>query len=474
MYFITSEMMHPWSSLFHSWSSKLRQYTRRKSMAGVAAAALLVIFWPSQTVAGGGDPMVKPEEVGLSSERLQRIDRLINTHVAEKKIAGAVVLVARKGKIAYLKASGMADQGKPMEKDTIFRVVSMTKPLTATAIMLLYEEGKLLLSDPVSKYIPEFKNQKVLELLPKGAEFEYRLVPTKRPVTIRDLLTHTSGILYLFPTNYWSADRKRVLVTNLYKEAGITDGFCRPDEEIGDMVKRLARLPLYGQPGEVWDYGLSSDVLGYLVEVVSGMKFDRFMTERIFAPLKMNDSYFYISREKLPRLSAVWESDWQGSLTRAGDKPIISGDLALCPSDAYALSGKYLTGGGNVLTTAYDYFRFAQMLLNNGELDGVRLLSRKTVELMTAVNQIGDFDATFLHSKGWKFGLGFAIQQDRSHDVDSGDVGVFEWAGIYSTRFSIDPKEEKITIFLSQTSPFGLHFGLWDTLLALSGSAITD
>jgi CubicO group peptidase (beta-lactamase class C family) len=439
---------------------------------GMVAAAMLVAFWASQAVAGEV-PLVKPEAVGLSSERLQRIDRLINTVVPEKKIAGAVVLVARKGKIAYLQAWGMADTGKPMEKDTIFRVVSMTKPLTSTAIMLLYEEGKLLLSDPVSKYIPEFKNQKVLELLPEGSEFEYRLVPAKRAVTVRDLLTHTSGILYLFPTN-WSTDRKRILITDFYKEAGITDGFCRPDEEIGDMVRRLARLPLYGHPGEVWDYGLSSDVLGYLVEVVSGMKFDRFMAERIFAPLKMKDSHFYIPREKLPRLAAVWLSDWQGSLTRADDQPMISGDLALCPSDAYALSGKYLAGGASVLSTAYDYFRFAQMLLNKGALDGVRLLSRKTVELMTGVNHIGDFDADFLHSKGWKFGLGFAIQQDRRHNVDSGDAGVFEWAGIYSTRFSINPREEQITIFLSQTSPFGLHFGLWDTLLVLSNSAIVD
>lgn len=467
-----SEMINRCSSLFHPSVAKLHQHTRRKALAGVAAAALFVIFWASYAIAGEY-PLVKPENVGLSSERLQRIDKLINAHVVEKKIAGAVVLIARKGKIAYLAASGMSDTGKPMEKNTIFRVVSMTKPLTSTAIMLLYEEGKLLLSDPVSKYIPEFNNQKVLELQPKGAEFEYRLVPAKRPVTVRDLLTHTSGILYLFPTN-WFQDRQRVLVTDMYKEAGITDGFCRPDEEIGTMVKRLARLPLYGHPGEVWDYGLSADVLGYLVEVVSGMKFDTFVAKRIFEPLRMSDSYFYLPPEKLPRLAAVWKSDWHGSLIRTDDQPLISGDLALCPTDAEASSGKYLSGGGSLLTTANDYFRFAQMFLNKGELDGVRLLSRKTVELMTAVNQIGDFDATFLHSKGWKFGLGFAIQQDRSHDVDSGDAGVFEWAGLYSTRFSVDPKEDKITIFLSQTTPFDLHFGLWDTLLVLSGSAITD
>lgn len=417
--------------------------------------------------------MARPERVGLSSARLQRIDTLIEQHVAEKKIAGAVVLVARKGKIAYLKPSGMADVGMPMKKDTIFRVVSMTKPLVSTAVMLLYEDGKLLLSDPVSKYIPEFKNQKVLELMPEGSAFKYKLVPVQREVTVRDLLSHSSGLLYLFPNNYYP-EPKRALLLDFYKQAGISDGFCRPDEEIGDMVKRLAKLPLYGQPGEVWEYGLNSDVLGYLVEVVSGVKLDKFLATRIFTPLKMKDSYFYIPQDKLPRLAAVWESDWNGRLTRTGNTPMIAGDLALCPFDAYATSGKYQAGGGSMLSTAYDYFRFTQMLLNKGELDGVRLMSRKTVELMTATNHIGKFDATFLHSQGWKFGLGFAIQQDRSHDVDSGSESVFEWAGLYSTRFSVDPREQKITIFLSQTTPFNHHFGLWDRLLVLSSSAIAD
>lgn len=435
---------------------------------------LFLMLFLAQNLALGKEPSttVKPESVGLSSQRLQNIDRLIDQHVQEKKIAGAVVLVARKGKIAYFREAGLADTDKPMQKDTIFRVVSMTKPLTSVAIMLLYEEGKLLLSDPVSKYIPEFKDPKVLELLPPGSASEYKLVPAKREITVRDLLSHTSGLLYMFPNNYYH-ERERQLVVDFYKEAGINDGFCRPNETIGDMVKRLARLPLYKHPGEVWDYSLASDVLGYLVEVVSKMPFDQFMQKRIFDPLKMRDSHFYIPQEKLGRVAAVWKSDWQGSLTKVTE-PMIDGDLALCPSDAYALSGKYLTGGGNVLSTAYDYYRFAQMLLNKGELDGVRLLSRKTVELMTATNHIGDLDATFLHDHGWKFGLGFAIQQDRAHDVDAGDPGVFEWAGIYSTRFSVDPKEDKITIFMSQTSPFNLHFGLWDKLLVLSGSAISD
>lgn len=441
-------------------------------MSRVVALSMILFFLSILPAKGKEYKMTPPESVGLSSQRLQHLHRLIEEHVTQKKIAGAVVLIARDGKLVSLKETGLADIGKPMKKDTIFRIVSMTKPITSTAIMLLYEEGKLLLSDPVSKYIPEFKNPKVVEILSEGKESKYRLVPAKREITIHDLLTHQSGILYMASTG-WFPNPKREQVVSFYREAGITDGFCRPDETIGDMVKRLGRLPLYAHPGETWEYGLSVDVLGYLVEVISEMKFDEFVKTRIFEPLKMSDSHFYIPENKLDRLAADWESDWKGSLKRVTE-PLIEGDLALCPNDAYQIKGKYLSGGASVLSTAYDYFRFAQMFLNQGELDGVRLLSRKTVELMTATNHIGEHDATLLHSHGWKFGLGFAIQADRSHAVDSGDVGVFEWAGYYSTRFSVNPKEKMITIFLSQTSPFGAHFRLWDRIMALSSSAIVD
>lgn len=418
---------------------------------------------------------VKPETVGLSSQRLANIDKLIDSHINEKKMAGSVVLVARHGKIAYFKATGLSDTGKPMEKDTIMRVMSMSKPITSVATMILYEQGKILLSDPVSKYIPEFKNQKVLVPLPKGSPYPYKLVPVKREVTIRDLLAHTSGIMYMSYAGIYPNGPGRQDMLNLYKEAQINDGYCRTDEEIGDMVKRLGRLPLSAQPGELWEYGLNSDVLGYLIEVVSGVKFDQFVTQNVFKPLQMNDSYFNVPAEKTHRISAVWKSDWKGSLERVGENELLfSNELAMCPYDAYKTSGTYLSGGGGVLTTAYDYFRFSQMLLNKGELDGVRLLSRKTVELMTATNHSGTFNADYLHDKGWKFGLGFAIQQDREHDVDAGDAGVFEWAGLYSTRFSVDPKEDKVTVFLSQTTPFGHHFELWDKLQVLSASAITD
>ncbi len=414
-----------------------------------------------------------PEAVGLSSDRLGRIDVLMNRMVEEKKMAGGIVLIARHGKPVYFKPFGLADQGRAMEKDTIFRIASMTKPLTSTAVMLLYEEGRLLLSDPISKYIPEFKNPKVLEMLPKDHNPPFKLVPAKREITIRDLLSHTSGLTYRFLAN-WYPDPKHQKIVSYYKEAGISDGLSETDGTIGNMVKTLARLPLYAQPGDTFEYGLSTDVLGYLVEVVSGMTLADFMHQRIFKPLKMNDTYFYPPQEKIGRLSALWISDGNGRLEKMTDGIKQEGDYLYSPSFHYKGQKTYYSGGSGLVSTAFDYFRFCQMLLNQGKLDGVRLLSRKTVELMTATNHIGNLDALLLHGKGWKFGLGFAIETDRGHDIDGGSAGVYEWAGIFSTRFSIDPKEDKITIFLSQTHPFALHFELWDTILVLSNSAIID
>jgi len=415
----------------------------------------------------------KPETVGLSSERLGRVDLLMESMVREKQLAGGVVLIARKGKVVYFKAFGLADEGKAMRKETIFRIASMSKPLTSTAVMLLYEEGRILLSDPISKYIPEFKNPKVLEMPPQGTDQPFRLVPAKREITIRDLLSHTSGLSYRFLAN-WYPDPKHRQLIDFYKEAGISDGLSETEGTIGEMVKTLAGLPLYAHPGEVFEYGLSADVLGYLVEVVSGMPLTDFMEQRIFKPLKMKDSCFYPPQENLTRLSAVWISDGKGKLAKMTDGSKVEGDYVYSPSFQYKGPKTYYSGGAGLVSTASDYFRFCQMLLNKGELDGVRLLSRKSVELMTATNHTGELDATLLHGKGWKFGLGFAIEADRGHDIDGGSAGVYEWAGIFSTRFSIDPREEKITIFLTQTHPFALHFGIWDRVEVLSNSAIID
>ncbi|MDO8207091.1 MAG: serine hydrolase domain-containing protein [Gallionella sp.] len=416
---------------------------------------------------------VKPEEVGLSTPRLERISNMIQGTIDEKKMAGAVVLVARHGKIAYLESFGRADTDKPMTKDTMFRVCSMTKPLVTVAILQLYEEGRLLLSDPVAKYIPEFARPKVLEMLPEGSNPAFRLVPAKRDITIKDLLTHTAGMPYSFASEWYPKDRLLRQMHVLYEEAGISSGMYETDGTIGDMVKRLARLPLASQPGEAFIYGMAGDVQGYLVEVVSGMKLDDYITTHIFKPLKMNDSYFFVPESKQDRLSAVWKSDWHGKLEKVLPGPHREGDYVYSPTFQTRGPKTFLSGGVGVVSTPYDYFRFAQMLLNKGELDGVRVVSRKTVELMTT-NQIGKLYETTLHDEGWKFGLGLGIQADREHNVDAGDVGTFEWAGLYSTRFSVDPKEEKITIFLSQTHPFHYHFDLWDKLLVMSSSSIAD
>ncbi|MFA6971744.1 MAG: serine hydrolase domain-containing protein [Gallionella sp.] len=416
---------------------------------------------------------VRPEEVGLSSPRLENIGNMMQTDIDQKKMAGAVVLVARHGKIAYFETFGQADVGKPMQKDTMFRICSMTKPVVTVAILQLYEEGKLLLSDPVAKYIPEFARPKVLEMLPEGSSPAFRLVPAKRDITIKDLLTHTAGMPYSFASEWYPKDRLLGQMHALYEEAGISSGMYETEGTIGDMVKRLARLPLASQPGEAFIYGMAADVQGYLVEVVSGMKLDDYITAHVFKPLKMNDSYFFVPEGKQDRLSAVWKSDWHGKLEKVLPGPHQEGDYKYSPTFQTQGPKTFLSGGVGMVTTPYDYFRFAQMLLNKGELDGVRVVSRKTVELMTT-NQIGKLYETTLHDEGWKFGLGLGIQADREHNVDAGDVGTFEWAGLYSTRFSVDPKEEKITIFLSQTHPFNYHFDLWDKLLVMSSSSVAD
>jgi CubicO group peptidase (beta-lactamase class C family) len=417
--------------------------------------------------------MVSPESVGLSTPRLEKMSRFIQGHIDQKKMAGAVVLVARKGKIAYLESFGKADTDKPMSKDTLFRICSMTKPVVTIAILQLYEEGKLLLSDPVAKYIPEFSHTKVIEMLPPGSKPAFKLVPAKRDITIKDLLAHTAGMPYPFASEWYPENRLLRQMHDMYEEAGISTGMYETEGTIGDMVKRLARLPIASQPGEAFIYGMAADVSGYLVEVVSGQKLDDYITQHIFKPLKMNDSYFFVPESKQSRLSAVWKSDWYGKLVKVTPGPHQEGHYRYSPTFQTHGPKTFLSGGVGMVSSPYDYFRFAQMLLNKGELEGTRLVSRKTVELMTT-NQIGKLSESTLHDDGWKFGLGLGLQADREHNVDSGSVGTFDWAGLYSTRFSVDPIEEKITIFLSQTHPFGHHFELWDKLLVLSSSSIAD
>jgi len=381
-------------------------------------------------------PRATPEAVGMSAERLSRIRPTIQQYVDQGKIAGAITLVIRRGRVAHLEAVGRMDESKPMREDAIFRIASMTKAVTSVAVMMLHEEGKLLLNDPVSKYIPEFKGAQVA--VSSDDKKSYTLAPAKSEITIRQLLTHTSGITYQFiGAEPWA---------KLYKDAGISDGLIQSEGKIADNVKKLAKLPLMHQPGERYSYGLSTDVLGYLVEVVSGMTLDEFFRERMLRPLAMRDTHFFVPEEKLNRLAAVYNQLPDGRIKRMGDERDERSYLTYSASFQYKGPRTYYSGGAGLVSTINDYARFLQMLLNGGELDGARILSRKTVELMT-VNHVGEM----FGAQG--FGLGFSVVRDLGKGHELGSVGQYGWGGFYYTNFFVDPKEQLICIFMSQLYP---------------------
>lgn len=420
--------------------------------------ALLVFAWlfsAGQTVAQGL-PESDPEEVGLSGERLARIDRVMEDHVARKQVAGVVTLVARQGRMTQLGTYGMADveANRPMRPDTIFRIASMTKPVTSVAVMMLYEEGRFLLTDPVSRYLPEFKE---MEVLPPEDSRESPPVPAKRQITIRHLLTHTSGLTY-----HWN---KRL--GERLRDAGITHGLLQDEGTLREKMKILATIPLLHQPGETFEYGLSTDVLGCLVEVVSRMTLDEFFHRRIFEPLGMDDTQFFIPPEKKPRLAAVYERNAGGPIRRVGEGPVKE-DVGMVYSVNYPYDGPrhYYSGGGGLVSTAVDYARFAQMLLNGGELDGVRLLSPKSVELMT-INHLTEVKA----QQG--FGLGFGVIRDERDLKELGSIGTFGWGGFFYTDFFIDPLEDMIGIFMAQLHPAG-GLRLADQFRVLAYQAIVE
>ncbi|MCY4571060.1 MAG: serine hydrolase [Candidatus Poribacteria bacterium] len=383
-------------------------------------------------------PMVEPEAVGLSTERLSRIDKVMETHVAQQKIAGGVTLLARHGKIAHLGTYGMMDveAGKPMTPDTIFRIASMTKPITSVAVMMLYEEGHFRLNEPVSRFIPAFKEMQVLP--PEDSEDSAEPVPATRQITIWNLLTHTSGLTY-----HWNER-----LGPQYTAADITHGLLQDESTLEEKMKILATIPLLYQPDAEYEYGLSIDLLGHLVEVVSGMSLNEFFSERIFKPLGMNDTHFFIPEAKREQLATVYERTKDGPITRKSQEPTVDGSLIYSTDYPYNGPRTYFSGGGGLVSTAPDYVRFAQMMLNGGELDEVRLLSRKTVELMTS-NQLANMDVDF------GFGLGFSVVRDKSDLNEIGSVGTFGWGGFFFTNFFIDPQEQMIGIFMCQLHPSG-------------------
>jgi CubicO group peptidase (beta-lactamase class C family) len=389
-------------------------------------------------VAAPATAVVKPEAVGLSSERLARVTRTMRDYVDQDRLAGIVTLVARRGKIAHLESVGKLDRerGAPMTPDAIFRIASMSKAVTSTAILMLMEDGRLLLSDPVSKYIPAFRQTTVLVPPPPGSPegAPYGVVPAKRPITIRDLLTHTAGISY---GENAAAAR--------YKEAGVSGYYCADkDEPMAALVNRLATLPFDAQPGEKFVYGFNTDILGVVVEQISGVSLDEFFKTRIFAPLKMVDTSFYLPLEKRARLAAVYKAGPDGRIARAADAGTGQGDYVDGPRKCFA-------GGAGLLSTASDYARFLQMWLNGGELDGVRLLSPKTVELATS-NHVGKL----YHDGDLGFGLGFEVIEHVGRAGRLASVGEFSWGGAYYTQFWVDPQEQVVAVLMSQLQqPWG-------------------
>ncbi len=376
-------------------------------------------------------PRVRPEVVGLSTERLGRIGEVMQRYVDDGRLGGAVTLVARNGKVAHLQSYGRIDPatGAAMPPDAIFRIASQSKAVTSVAVMILFEEGKLLLGDPVSKYIPEFKTTTVAvpDRSKKGPG--YKIVPAKRPITIRDLLTHTAGI------SYGDGPAK-----DLYKAAGLQGWFLadRP-EPVGAYIKKLAGLPFDAQPGEKWVYGYNADILGYLVEVVSGMSLADFVRTRITQPLAMADTSFFLPEDKASRLSVVYGIGKEGRAEVVADPK----ELAYLkgPRACYA-------GGAGLLSTAEDYARFLLMLQSGGEWGGVHILSPKSVELMTV-----DHCGPLYTSPGQGFGLGFWVTKELGRSGDPGSVGAFGWGGAYHTTYWVDPAEKLVAVFMTQLMP---------------------
>jgi CubicO group peptidase (beta-lactamase class C family) len=397
-------------------------------------------------------PVAKPEENGMSTARLERIDKMIQEHVNNKWIPGAVVLIVRNGKAVYHKAYGQADiENKvAMKKDNIFRIASQSKAITSLAVMMLFEEGKFSLDDAISQYIPEFKSPKVLVSV-NWRDTTYSTTPAKSEITIRQLLTHTSGIDY---AGIGSQEFKAI-----YAKAGIFSGIGNHDMVLADKMKILGTMPLKHNPGEKYTYGLNLDVLGYLVEVVSGMPFDQFLRTRIFQPLGMNDTWFYLPKEKHSRLVPVYAPK-EGSIERV-TTTVYDKVNPMYPT----LEGKYFSGGAGLSSTAEDYAKFLQLFLNKGEYNGQRLLSRKTVELiMTSQLQPPLTE---------QMGLCFGLETDKNDHQSIVSMGSFQWGGAFNTQYWADPKEKLIGVIYMNTYG-GAYRATSEKFKVLTYGAIVD
>eukprot|EP01113_Clastostelium_recurvatum_P030312 TRINITY_DN3672_c1_g1_i1.p1 TRINITY_DN3672_c1_g1~~TRINITY_DN3672_c1_g1_i1.p1 ORF type:complete len:440 (-),score=76.11 TRINITY_DN3672_c1_g1_i1:30-1349(-) len=434
------------------------------------------------------------EVAGMSHARLSRIDGWMDHLVSDGKLPGVSVLISRHGEVVYQRCHGMADieRGVLMDKDTIVRIYSMTKPLTSVAIMMLYEEGRFQLDDPISRFLPYFTNQRVMT---GGTRSKVETVPAIRDITFRDLLTHTSGLTYGF--------MDATLVDAAYRQDGVD--FQTSDATLAEIVERAAKHPLLSQPGAAWNYSIATDVLGHLVEVLSGQSFGAFLHERILGPLGMHDTSFHVPHDKLARFAANYAPISSPSSTGGSSSGSGSGGgnsnsnnshhqqpqhhhhskLKLIDDPATSTFAgptprKINSGGGGLCSTAGDYLKFCQMMLNKGQgADGVRLLGRKTVELMTCNHLKGDLadmgvkrfsEATF---EGIGFGLGFSVMLDPARAQIVGSPGEYAWGGAASTAFWIDPKEDMIVILLTQLMPSSTY-PIRRELRVLTYAAIVD
>jgi len=406
-----------------------------RSCAVVLALVVAVSPLGAQTL----PKAASPEAVGLSSERLARLTRVMKEAVEARQVAGTVTLVMRNGQVAFVDVAGMqdAEQAVPMKPDTIFRIASMTKAVVSVGIMMLVEEGRLSIADPVSRYIPAFARTTVLGTV----NGRVAVVPANRAITIRDLLTHTAGISYgAGPLEPW------------YSRAGFTQWyFADRSEPMTAWIDKLATLPFDSQPGERWVYGYNTDILGNVIERISGQTLAEFIGQRIATPLKMVDTSFFLPAEKESRFAAVYAVGADGTISRAEDgRPAV-------PTLPHSGQGAYVrgprtafSGGAGLLSTANDYARFMQMLLNGGELEGVRLLSPTTVALMTS-NHVGSLYQN--GALGW--GLGFEVVEQTGRAPRYGAAGEFSWSGAYHTTYWADPAEKLVVVFMSQLLPAG-------------------
>jgi len=426
-------------------------YKRRCALLALAAVPLL-----TQPVLSQDIRTATPEDVGLSAERLARVDSLWDRYISEGKIPGVVTVIARHGEIVHLRTQGMMDveDGRVMRPDAIFRLASMTKPITSVALMILYEEGRLQLEDPISQYVPELSGMKVLGGSGPRSDGS-ALEDVEREITVRDLLMHTAGL---------GPGSMHPPVDSLYRQLDTSHGYTLNEEMV-----RIGKLPLLFQPGTRWSYSIATDVLGYLIEVLTGVPFDRFLRERLFEPLGMIDTDFFVPADKRDRLVSLYGVSDPEGMERA--------TASFLPADAHVPPVRS-RGAAGLYSTTGDYLRFAQMLLNYGELDGVRILGRKTVELMT-LNHLPT-GVSLPEQFGWRyglagygFGLGFRVRTDVAKSELPGSVGEYGWAGACETYFLVDPKEDLVALFMTQLIP-STHYPIRREFTTLVYQAIVD